>query len=131
MQSTTLNIYLQNSVNTATPAQLLLMLYDGAIRFCKQGIQALENKDFKTANDHLCRVQDIVQELLVTLDKKSELAKTLVPLYNYMYGQLLEANLKKAPEPAREVLGYLNELRDAFHQASRQLLQAGQVRFNG
>lgn len=128
--STTLNKYLVNSVNTASPAQLLLMLYDGGIRFCKQGIQAIESKDYKAANDHLCRVQDIVQELLVTLDKKSVLAKTLVPLYNYMYGQLLQANLKKDPEPAREVLGYLNELRDAFYQASRQL-QASQVRSNG
>lgn len=115
------NRYLETSIQTASPAQLLLMLYDGAIRFCKAGIEALHQKRYQDANTNLMKVQNIVKEFMVTLDQKAPIAKTLMPLYEYFNYQLIEANLQKDPTKAEEVLGYLVELRETWYQAAKQV----------
>lgn len=115
------NRYLETSIQTASPAQLLLMLYDGAIRFCKAGIEALHQKRYSDANINLMKVQNIVKEFMVTLDQKAPIAQTLMPLYEYFNHQLIEANVSKNPVPAEEVLGYLIELRETWYQASKQV----------
>lgn len=115
------NKYLQTSVQTATPAQLLIMLYDGAIRFCKGGIEAIQTQNAEEANRCICRAEDIIMEFVVTLDKSSPVAEGLVKLYDYMYFKLIEANTHKTVEPIVEVIGYLVELKETWLQASKLL----------
>lgn len=118
MQRQQSNPYLERSIQTATPAQLLIMLCDGAIRFCRTSIQAIENNDMETANEHLIRVQDIILEFVITLDKSSPVAEGLVKLYDYFVHLLIEANTNKIVEPVEEVLGYLIELRETWAEAA-------------
>lgn len=113
------NKYMENSVQTATPGQLLIMLYDGAIRFCRAGIEGIKNKDYEAANYNLCRTQSIINELLVTLDRSVPISENLESLYVYMLQQLIQANVKKSIEPAQEVLGYLSELKETWVIAAR------------
>lgn len=115
------NPYLQTSVQTATPAQLLIMLYDGAIRFSNMAIEAIEKKDLSEAHNHLIRVQEIINEFIVTLDRSSPLADQLLSLYNYFNRRLMEANMKKDAEPVKEVLGHLKELRETWAQAAKKV----------
>lgn len=111
--------YIENTIQTATPAQLLIMLYDGAIRFCKLGIEAIKQKDYSGANTNLTKAQAILDELLVTLDRESELAKTLIPLYQYMKQQLIQGNVKKDTRPVEEVLGYMTDLKETWIIAAK------------
>lgn len=115
------NKYLQTSVQTATPAQLLTMLYDGAIRFCRGGIEAINNQNAEEANRCICRAEDIILEFVVTLDKSSPVAEGLLKMYDYMYFKLIESNTHKTVEPIEEVIGYLVELKETWVQASKQM----------
>jgi flagellar protein FliS len=122
------NKYLETAVQTATPAQLLLMLYDGAIRFCRMGIAAIKEKKYDAANENLCKVQDIVREFAITLDRSSPVADGLLRLYDYFIFRLIEANRLKAPEPAEEVLGYLIELKETWMEAARIQQKTGSIK---
>ena len=113
------NKYAENAAHTATPAQLLLMLYDGAIRFCKSGIDALRKKNNEQAHHAFCKVQDIVVEFMTTLDKKAPVSESLLLMYEYMHHRLVEANVKKDVAAAEEVLGYLVELKETWAQAAK------------
>jgi flagellar protein FliS len=113
------NKYLEASVQTATPAQLLIMLYDGAIRFCKMGIEATKKGNYQDANKFLCKAQDIVQEFMITLDRKAEVSNGLMQLYEYFNFRLIEANTKKDIVPAEEVLAHLQELKEIWIQAAK------------
>jgi flagellar protein FliS len=113
------NKYMETTVQTATPAQLLIMLIDGAVRFCKIGIQAIEQNNHSEANLNLGKVQDIVSELIITLDRESSVADGLLRLYEYFNFRLTEANVQKKTEPAQEVLGYLTELKEVWIQAAK------------
>ena len=110
--------YKQISVETASPAQLLIMLYDGAIKFLHQSIEAIESKDIEKANLYLWKTMEIIQELVISLDMKIEISQNLYDLYDYYYRRLMEANLKKDRAIAEEVLQFMQELRDAWAQAA-------------
>jgi flagellar secretion chaperone FliS len=118
------NKYLETSIQTATPAQLLLMLCDGAIRFCRQAISELREGRLESANTYLQKTQNIIDEFVITLDRSSPLAENLLMLYEYFKVRLTEANFKKAPEPAEEILGYLIELKENWMQASKLATQS-------
>ncbi|CAG7656157.1 flagellar export chaperone FliS [Paenibacillus allorhizosphaerae] len=122
MQQLQRNKYLENSVQTATPAQLLIMLYDGAIRFCKQAIAAIKQNNYEEAHINLTKTQDIISEFVITLDRNSSIAESLLRLYEYFNFRLIEANIQKKAESAEEVLGYLIELKETWMQA----VKAGQ-----
>ncbi|MUG23700.1 flagellar export chaperone FliS [Paenibacillus macerans] len=111
--------YRQSSVTTSTPSQLLIMLYDGAIRFIRGGIEGIKERDFDKTNTLLNKAQAIVTELMVTLDHSYEISQNLTSLYDYINRQLLQANVKKEAAPAEEALGYLLELREAWVQAAK------------
>ncbi|AEI38764.1 flagellar export chaperone FliS [Paenibacillus mucilaginosus] len=113
------NKYLSTSVQTASPAHLLMMLYDGAIRFCRAGIEAMKQNRYEEVNRNLVKAQDIVRELMVTLDPKQPISADLTRLYDYFIFRLVEANMKKQSEPAEEVLEYLVSLKETWIQASR------------
>jgi flagellar protein FliS len=126
MQIQQRNKYLQTSIQTATPAQLLIMLYDGAIRFCKSGIDAINNSDLQEAHRCISRAEDIITEFIITLDKDSPVAEGLIKMYDYMNFRLIEANTKKEIESIEEVIGLLKELRETWVQAAKLVYGAQQ-----
>ncbi|MDF2645159.1 MAG: flagellar protein FliS [Paenibacillus sp.] len=115
------NKYLETTIQTAGPSQLLIMLYDGAIRFCKIGIEAINQKNFEEANRNLCRAQEIIQEFSLSLDRNADIAEGLLKLYDYFVYLLMQSNIKKTPEPAQEVVQYLMDLKETWIQASKQV----------
>ncbi|MBY3619236.1 flagellar export chaperone FliS [Acinetobacter sp. CUI P1] len=117
--------YRQSSVQTSTPAQLVIMLYDGAIRFAKTAIEGLNKKDLEKSNLNFGKAQTIISELMSTLDYSIEVSKGLYSLYEYINHLLVEANIHKNPVKAEEAIGYLTDLRDTWIQASK--LAAGQA----
>jgi flagellar protein FliS len=122
------NKYLQTTVQTAPPQQLLIMLYDGAIRFCRQGIDAIKEQNYVLANTSFLRTQDIINEFIITIDRTSPLSENLINLYEYFNSRLIEANMKKDVEPAVEILAHLMELKEIWIQAAKQSNQiAGQA----
>jgi len=116
--------YRQSSVQTSNPAQLVIMLYDGAIRFVKTAMDGLAQKDNEKANLNLGKAQTIVSELMSTLDRSYDISKSLYSLYEYTNYLLVEANIRKDVAKAEEAVGYLTDLRETWLQASK--IAAGQ-----
>lgn len=114
--------YKNMQIQTSTPGQLILMLYDGAIKFCKQAKKGIEEKNLMDANKYLIKIQDIVTELMISLDMKSggEIAKNLSTLYDYMLSRLLEANMKKDIAIIDEVQKMFEDLREAWGEAVKK-----------
>lgn len=106
--------YRQQQVNTAPPEKLLLMLFDGAVRFGRIAVKSLQEKQDETAHAHLLKTQAIVEELISSLNFDYEIAQYLYSLYDYIYRRLVEANIKKDPAMAEEAVNMLTELRGAF-----------------
>ena len=104
---------------SATPAELTLMLYDGAIRFMSQYIVFVGAKDIQAAHNAIMRAQDIVSELLVTLDMKHEIADGMASIYVYSIERLTAANVKKEVEPVQEVIELIRELRNTWAEAMK------------
>ena len=113
------NKYLETTVRTAAPAQLLIMLYDGAIRFCRSAAEAIQAGNHQEAHRCILRAEDIILEFVVSLDKEADVAEGLVKLYDYMYHRLVEANVKKDTGILDEVTGFLVELKETWIQAAK------------
>lgn len=113
------NQYQQNMINTASPQELTLMLYNGLVKFLKLSIQSLEEKNIEKVNNYIIRSQDIILEFMCTLDMKYEISKSLMLLYDYMNMRLIEANAKKDKAIVEEILGFAEELRDTWAQAMK------------
>jgi flagellar secretion chaperone FliS len=115
------NGYKEMSVLSAQPEQLILMLYDGALRFLRLAIKSLEEKDLETGHHNLIRAQNIITELIASLnfDKGGEIANNLFRIYEFMHYTLVQANVKKDPEPARNIYQQLKKLRDSWDSALR------------
>jgi flagellar secretion chaperone FliS len=108
--------YLRNAVLTATPEQLHLMLYDGAIRFTRQGIDGLERKHWEDAFNGFGRAQKIVLELLNSLnyDVDRDLCTRMAGLYNFIYRQLVDASAQREPGLGREAVKLLEYQRETW-----------------
>ena len=113
-------IYQQSAVNTSSPIQLVLMLYDGAIRHVKLGIEGIEAKDIQKAHNHLLKAQSLINELVGSLNLQYPIAKLLLQIYDYMLRNLIQANIQKQKDPALEVLEHLSSLRDAWQQIAKR-----------
>jgi flagellar protein FliS len=110
--------YQQNQIMTASQEKLVLLLYEGALRFLKQAEAACAAKDWNNCHHYLLRVQDIITELQASLNQEAggELAENLFLLYDYLYRRLVEANVKKDILLIAEVQNLLSELRDTWQQ---------------
>ncbi|MCB1145952.1 MAG: flagellar export chaperone FliS [Leptospiraceae bacterium] len=111
--------YQSNQIGTADPRQLIVMLYDGAIRFLSLAEGYIENyKTFDKANHNILRAQDILSELMVSLDfeKGGEIAQNLFNLYAWMKKELIEANLEKKKEPLTKVITMLADLKETWER---------------
>lgn len=113
------SIYQNNAIQTASPAELTLMLYDGAIKFCNIAMMGIEEKDIMKANDNLIKAQKIISELRATLDFKYPVAQEFERVYDYIYQRLVQANIKKDKEILEEALGYIREMRDTWKEVMR------------
>ena len=113
------DIYKQNSIFTASPEDLTLMLYNGLIKFIMLSQRAIEDKDIQKAHESIMRAQDILTEFKVTLDMQYELSQGLSLLYDYMLDRLFEANIKKDTGILAEVLHFAKDLRDTWAQAMK------------
>lgn len=108
--------YQTNSINTASKAELTLMLYEGAIKFSNIGMTALEEGNKEKANNNIIKAQKIIAELRATLDFKYPVAKDFEVVYDYIYRRLVEANIKKDKEILKEATQYIREMRDTWKQ---------------
>lgn len=119
MDSRALNAYQRNSVLTASPADLTLMLYEGAIKFCNLAIMALEKNDYEKRNTNLKKAQAIIMELRCTLDHKYQVWEDFERVYEFIYNQLVEANLHNDMEALERALKYIREMRDTWKEVMR------------
>lgn len=108
--------YQNNKINTATPAELTLMLYEGAIKYCNIAIIAIEDNDISKTNTNILKAEKIISYLRQTLDLKYNVAKDFDNVYSYVYERLVEANLKKDKDIINEVLEHLREMRDTWKE---------------
>ena len=101
--------YRENTVFTSTPEELTLMLYNGIVKFIMQAKVAIDENHIERANNSILRAQDIICELQSSLDMKYEISNNLMLLYDYMYRQLMESNIKKDKNILEEVLNFAKE----------------------
>lgn len=115
-----LNAYKETHIKTASQGKIIIMLYDEAIRELDKAVILLEEKtkEFDKVNNSILRAQDMVTELMVSLDfdKGGEIAQGLFSLYMFFNRQMMEANISKETEPLKVVRSQLSELREAWDQ---------------
>ncbi len=116
--------YQRNKVLTATPAELTLMLYEGAIKFCNIAIMAIENNDMEKAHVNIMKTQRIIEEFRNTLDRKYSVAEDFDRIYVYVLRRLFDANIKKDKEILEEVNGHLRSLRDTWKEVMKKCNKA-------
>ena len=111
--------YNNNKVMTASPAELTLMLYDGAIKFCNIASDAVERKDIQKAHPNIIKVANIVDYLRKTLDMKYKVAQDFERMYVYLDRRLTEANVKKSKVILEEVNEHLHAIRSTWKDVMR------------
>ena len=111
--------YANNKIMTASPAQLTLMLYDGAIKFCNIAIAGIEAKDIEKAHNNIIRVEKIIAEFRSTLDHKYPVSKDFDKVYEYLEYRLRQANLHKDKEMVEEVLTHLRSMRNTWEEVMK------------
>ena len=115
-QSNASNAYKQNSVTTASPGELTLMLYNGCLKFLTKAKKAIEDKNIEERNYNIQRAQAIIYELMSTLNMDIEISKEMLPLYDYMTRRLTDANVKNDIAIIEEVEGLVTEFRDTWKE---------------
>lgn len=112
--------YANNKVMTASPAELTLMLYDGAIKFCNIAIRAIEEGDVEKAHNNIVKVENIIDEFRATLNHKYAVAEDFENVYVYLRERLSLANRKKDKEILEEVLKHLRTMRDTWKEVMKE-----------
>ena len=116
--------YQRNKILTATPSEVTLMLYEGAIKFCNIAIMAIESNDMEKAHVNIMKTQRIIEEFRNTLDRKYEVAEDFDRIYVYVLRRLFDANIKKDKEILEEVNGHLRSLRDTWKEVMKKCNKA-------
>lgn len=110
------NLYNRNKIMMASPAELVMMMYDGAIKFCNMAKKALEKKDLEGCNTYIQKARKIIVEFRNNLDFNYEVSKDFDRVYEYIYYTLVDANIKKEPALLDEALYHIKEMKDAWKQ---------------
>ena len=118
--------YNNSKVLTASPAELTLMLYDGAIKFCNIAEMAVEKSDVPKAHENIRKVQNIIGYLHSTLDMKYEVSRDFDNIFTYLERRLVEANVKKDKEILEEINTHLHAIRDNW----KEVMKAGAKKGN-
>lgn len=111
--------YNSSKILTASPAELTLMLYEGAIKFCNIAVMAIEKNEIMKAHTYIVKTEHIIEEFQATLDHKYPVAKDFDKVYSYIYDRLVEANIKKDKDILEEVLVHLRTMRDTWKEVMR------------
>lgn len=111
--------YKQNAVNTSSPGDLTLMLYNGCLKFITLAKRAIEDKNIEKRNENLVKAQNIINELMITLNLDVEISKNMLQMYDYIYRRLVEANTKNDIDILVEVEGYVMEFRDTWKEVMK------------
>lgn len=111
--------YNNSKILTASPAELTLMLYEGAIKFCNIAIVGIEQKDVEKAHNNIVKTSHIIDYFRQTLDMKYPVAQDFDRVYEYLGRRLLEANLKKDKAILEEVSMHLHSMRDTWKEVMR------------
>ncbi|MDD3172608.1 MAG: flagellar export chaperone FliS [Herbinix sp.] len=119
--------YKDSKILTASPAELTLMLYEGAIKFGNIALMAMEKNDNHKANTNIVKVERIISEFRATLDFKYPVAKDFDAVYDYIYRRLIEANIKKDRSVLEEAIDYIREMRDAWKDVMKLSKQANKM----
>ncbi|MFV0464551.1 MAG: flagellar export chaperone FliS [Lachnospiraceae bacterium] len=127
VQNTGYAAYANSKIMTASPAELTLMLYEGAIKFSNMAMTGLESKDHEKVNMNIQKVERIIGEFQATLDHKYPVAADFDQVYVYLQERLIEANMKKDPEILEEVLTHLRTMRDTWKEVMKVSAQNGKV----
>lgn len=123
MMNTAQNAYAQysnNKVMTASPAELTLMLYDGAIKFCNIAEVAIEKNDTSKAHTNIVKVERIIEYLRATLDMSYPVAQDFENMYAYIYRRLVEANMTKDKSIIMEVNDHMHAIRDNWVEVMKK-----------
>lgn len=112
--------YQNNAVNTATPGELTLMLYNGCLKFIRFGKKGIEEQNFELKNKNIQKAQNIINELIVTLDQEASISKEMMPLYDYINRLLIDANINNNIELLSEAYDLVGEFRDAWKEVIKQ-----------
>ncbi|WP_112181899.1 MULTISPECIES: flagellar export chaperone FliS [Paraliobacillus] len=115
--------YKNNSVNTASPGELTLMLYNGCLKFIKQAKKNMEEKNIELKNTNIQKAQKIISEFMLTLDPKAEITKEMMPMYDYINHRLMEANIQNDISALDEAYGLVEEFRDTWKEVVKQTRQ--------
>jgi flagellar protein FliS len=132
-----LNIYRKTATTTASPGELVLMLYDGALRFMAAAEIGFQEPNFARQNElvhnNILRTQAIITELQATLnmEKGGEFSENLYRLYDFMQDHLMQANREKNLEKIKVVAGFMQDIRDAWAQMMLQSAQAAHAAQSG
>lgn len=111
--------YSARKVETASPAELTLMLYEGAIKFCNIAVSAIERRDYEKANLNIQKARNIIVELQSTLDHKYQIAKEFDVIYDYIFHKLVDANMKKDSVALEDALVQIRDMRDTWKEVMR------------
>lgn len=112
--------YNNSKILTASPAELTLMLYDGAIKFCNIAIMAVEQKNIEKAHTNIVKTERIIDYFRQTLDMSYPVAEDFERVYSYLSRRLTEANVKKDKEILEEVNQHLHSMRDTWNEVMKQ-----------
>lgn len=121
------NQYNNEKIMMASPAELTLMLYEGAIKFCNMAIMGIEQKDIQKVHNNIIKVEKIIEYLRQTLDMKYEVAQHFENIYVYLERRLVEANLKKDKEILEEICEHLRSVRDTWKEVMRVTKEKGKA----
>lgn len=111
--------YASNKITTASPAELTLMLYEGAIKFCNIAVMAIEKNEVEKAHINIMKAQRIIEEFQASLDFKYPVAQEFNSVYTYLMDRLREANFQKDAAILEEVLVHLRTMRDTWKEVMR------------
>lgn len=117
--------YNNSKVLTASPAELTMMLYDGAIKFCNIAIVAIEHKDIEKAHINITKTERIIDYFRQTLDMKYPVAEDFDRVYTYLNQRLVEANIKKDKEILEEVNQHLRSMRETWREVMKKNKEPG------
>ena len=119
--------YNNNKVMMASPAELTLMLYEGAIKFCNIAIMGIEQNEVIKAHENIMKAEKIIQYLRETLNMKYPVAQDFENIYVYLYDRLVEANTKKEKEILEEICEHLRSVRDTWREVMRLNREKGAI----
>ena len=112
--------YGTNKITTATPAELTLMLYEGAVKFCNIAVSSMGKKDYENTNINIQKCRNIIVELNTTLDHKYPVAEDFQRMYDYIFALLVEANMKKDMEMLERALEEIRGMRDVWKEVMKK-----------